>query len=174
LAPPSSTTTGVVTVKADQRSPPPGDTTHAHTASHGCGAQRADGGARVPDECGVVPQWNADDTGVSGAGGLISITATTVTVSGTLHANGGGEVQLQACTLTLEPSGQVLATGLGGFTLFQASGPMEIDGTLVAESTNTLDYLDPAHLPVVNSVSISPDADIVETILPCPRCAPGR
>jgi hypothetical protein len=117
---------------------------------------------------------NADDTGVSGAGGLISITATTITVSGTLHANGGGEVHLQACTLTLEPSGQVLATGPGGFTLFQASGPMEIDGTLVAESTNTLDYLDPAHLPVVNSVSISPDADIVENDPPVSPLCPGQ
>ena len=117
---------------------------------------------------------NADDTGLPGAGGLISFTVPTLTVTGTLHANGGGAVTLQACSLTLEPAGQVLATGLGGFTLLQASGPMEIDGTLVAGSTNTLDYLDPAHLPVVNSASISPDPDVVENAPPVSPLCPGQ
>ena len=117
---------------------------------------------------------NADDTGSAGSGGLISFTAPTVTVAGTLHANGGGEVNLQACSLTLEPSGQLLATGSGGFTQLQAGGPMEIDGTLVADGTNTLDYLDPAAPSVVNAVSISPDADIVENVLPVQALCPGQ
>jgi len=117
---------------------------------------------------------NADTAGDPGTGGLISLTAATVSVNGTLHANGGGEVALQACNLTLEPAGQVLATGAGGFTLLQASGPMKVDGTLTAGSSNTLDFLDPAHLPVVNSTSVSPDADVVLNEPPVLPLCPGQ
>ena len=104
---------------------------------------------------------NADTRGTTG-GGFIQLMAATVTVGGTLHANGGGgEVNLQACTLTLSATGQAVATGPNGFTLLQASGPMEIDGALTATSTNTLDYLDPAQPPVVRSSNIVPPAVIV-------------
>jgi hypothetical protein len=117
---------------------------------------------------------NADNAGNPDAAGLISLTAATVSVSGTLHANGGGEVDLQACNLTLEPSGEVLATGSGGFTLLQASGPMEVDGTLTAGTSNTLDYLDPTNPPVVTSTSISPDPDVVENDPLVPPLCPGQ
>ena len=112
---------------------------------------------------------NADDTGVSGAGGLISLTAPTLTVTGTLHANGGGAVTLQACSLTLEPAGQVLATGLGGFTLLQASGPMEIDGTLVPQHEHAR-LPGPGHRLSARSPS-RPIPMSSRTFLRCRRCA---
>jgi len=118
---------------------------------------------------------NADSNGTLVGGGLIMLTAETLTVGGTVHANGGGgEVNLQACNLTLSAGGQTVATGPNGFNLLQASGPMEIDGTMTAAAANTLDYLDPAHLPVVHSSSISPAAVIVADNPPVLPLCPGQ
>jgi hypothetical protein len=129
----------------------------------------ADAGATVPGEI------NADSNGTTLGGGFIQLTAGTLGVGGKVHANGGGgEVNFQACTLTLSASGQALATGPNGFNLLQASGPMEVDGTLTATSANTLDYLDPSHLPVVHSNHISPTAVIVHDNPPVPPLCPGQ
>ena len=129
----------------------------------------ADAVATVPGEI------NADSNGTPVGGGLIILTAETLTVGGKVHANGGGgEVNLQACNLTLSAGGQTLATGPNGFNLLQASGPMEIDGTMTAAQVNTLDYLDPAHLPVVHSSSISPAAMVVTDNPPVPPLCPGQ
>src|SRR5262249_9242836 len=112
------------------------------------------------DTAMVSAEINADSNTPVG-GGFIQLTADTLTVGGKLHANGGGgEVNLQACALTLGPTGQTLATGPNGFNLLQASGPMEVQGTMTATVANTLDYLDPAHLPVVQSSHVSPAAVI--------------
>src|SRR4029077_6948595 len=108
-------------------------------------------------------------------GGFIQVTADTLTVGGKLHANGGGgEVNLQACSLMLGPTGQTLATGPNGFNLLQASGPMEVQGTMTATVANTLDYLDPAHLPVVQSSHVSPPPVIVEDNPAVPLLCPGQ
>jgi hypothetical protein len=128
------------------------------------------------DDVATVPgEINADSNGTTVGGGLISPAAETPTVGGKLHADGGGgEVNLQACDLTLSAGGQTLATGPNGFNLLQASGPMEVDGTMTATQANTLDYLDPAHLPVVHSSSISPAAVIVKDNPPAPPLCPGQ
>jgi hypothetical protein len=129
----------------------------------------ADAVATVPGEI------NADSNGTTLGGGFIQLTAGTLGVGGKVHANGGGgEVNFQACTLTLSASGQALATGPNGFNLLQASGPMEVDGTLTATSSNTLDYLDPAHLPVVHLTHISPTAVIVQDNPLVPPLCPGQ
>ena len=129
----------------------------------------ADAMATVPGEI------NADSNGTTVGGGLVMLTAETLTVGGKVHANGGGgEVNLQACNLTLSPSGQTVATGPNGFNLLQASGPMEIDGTMTATQANTLDYLDPAHLPAVHSSSISPAAVVVPDNPAVPPLCPGQ
>jgi hypothetical protein len=129
----------------------------------------ADAVATVPGEI------NADSNGTTVGGGLVMLTAETLTVGGKVHANGGGgEVNLQACNLTLSASGQTVATGPNGFNLLQASGPMEIDGTMTATQANTLDYLDPAHLPVVHSSSISPAAVVVADNPLVPPLCPGQ
>jgi hypothetical protein len=121
-------------------------------------------------ETAVAPgEIIADSNGTTAGGGMIQLTAATLKVGGTLHANGGGgEVNLQACSLTLTATGQAGATGPNGFNLLQASGPMEIDGTLTATTANTLDYLDPAEPPVVHSNSIVPPAVIVLNTPPVP------
>jgi len=128
------------------------------------------------DDVATVPgEINADSNGTTAGGGLIVLTAETLTVGGKVHANGGGgEVNLQACSLTLSASGQTVATGPNGFNLLQASGPMEIDGAMTAAQANTLDYLDPAHLPVVHSSSISPAAVVVADNPPVSPLCPGQ
>jgi hypothetical protein len=129
----------------------------------------ADAVATVPGEI------NADSNGTPLGGGFIMLTAETLTVGGKVHADGGGgEVNLQACDLTLSAGGQTLATGPNGFNLLQASGPMEIDGTMTAAQANTLDYLDPAHLPVLHSSTISPAAVVVKDNPPVPPLCPGQ
>jgi hypothetical protein len=126
------------------------------------------------DTAMVSAEINADSNTPVG-GGFIQLTADTLTVGGKLHANGGGgEVNLQACALTLGPTGQTLATGPNGFNLLQASGPMEVQGTMTATVANTLDYLDPAHLPVVQSSHVSPAAVIVDDNPPVPLLCPGQ
>jgi hypothetical protein len=123
----------------------------------------------------VAGEINADSNGTTLGGGFVMLTAGTLGVGGKVHANGGGgEVNLQACSLTLNASGQALATGPNGFNLLQASGPMEVDGTLTATTSNTLDYLDPAHLPVVHSNRISPTAVIVHDNPLVPPLCPGQ
>jgi len=95
------------------------------------------------------------------AGGSIDIVDQTSTVDGFVHANGGGgSVNLQACSLAVSAAAKIQADGTGT-NLLQASGPMQILGTLRAR-TNTLDYLDPANTPSTAGASITPAATIVQ------------
>jgi hypothetical protein len=127
------------------------------------------------DTAMVAGEINADSNGTQLGGGSIQLLADTLTVGGKLHASGGGgEVNLQACSLTLAATGQTVATGPNGFNLLQASGPMEIEGTMTATVANTLDYLDPAHLPVVQSSNVSPPAVIVDDNPAVPPLCPGQ
>jgi hypothetical protein len=128
------------------------------------------------DDTAIAPGViNADSNATPVGGGLIQLVADILTVGGKLHANGGGgEVNLQACALTLGATGQAVTMGTNGFNLLQASGPMEVDGTMTAALANTLDYLDPAHLPVVNSHSVSPPATIVDDNPPVTPLCPGQ
>ncbi len=142
-------------------------------SSDSCG-----GGAVIlnaDDTANVSGEINADSNGTSDGGGLIQLVADSLTVGGKLHANGGGgEVNLQGCALTLASTGQTATMGQNGFNLLQASGPMEVDGTMTAATSNTLDYLDPAHLPVVHSGSVSPPAVIIDDKPPVTPLCPGQ
>jgi hypothetical protein len=128
------------------------------------------------DEAATVSgEINADSNGTTRGGGFIAMTADLLTVRGMLHANGGGgEINLRGCDLTLAVTGQAHATGPNGFTLLQASGAMEIDGSLIATSANTLDYLAPAQPPIVRSSNIAPPAMIVQNIPPVPLLCPAQ
>src|SRR5262249_61577711 len=73
------------------------------------------------DATAIVPgEINADSNGTPTGGGLIQLVAQTLTVGGKLHANGGGgEVNLQACALTLGATGQTVTLGQNGINLLQ-------------------------------------------------------
>jgi hypothetical protein len=118
-----------------------------------------------PGGAATVPagtEINADSApGTTAGGGIIQLVDETITVDGFLHANGGGgEVNPQACNLMVHASGHLQADG-NGTNLLQASGPMQVAGTLGA-GANTLDYFDPGNLPVTTGATITPAPTIVQ------------
>jgi cysteine-rich repeat protein len=103
--------------------------------------------------------------------GTISASAATLTASGRVHANGtgnlaaAGEVQLQACDLTV-PAGAVVQSNAteGGMNLLQASGQMTIGGSLTSRpgGANRLEYRDPLKLPrILSGATVNPTPTVV-------------
>jgi cysteine-rich repeat protein len=139
------------------------------TTGGGTATLFATGAATLPAEL------NADGTGASTVAGVVSIEAGTLLVSGAVHASGpsngsGGFVNLQACGLTVAPSGQVLARGADGQTLLQASGLATVAGALTSgpPGLNEIQYRDPA-LPPVLTGTITPAA-VLEPTPDLPPC----
>jgi hypothetical protein len=115
---------------------------------------------------------DSDPATPANLGASIQLVDATIIDDANVHANGGGVINFQACTLTINADAQVQAQSSGA-NLLQASGPMQVSGTLLA-STNTLDYFDPANPPNITGASITPAAMVALDQVDFPPLCPGQ
>jgi cysteine-rich repeat protein len=148
------------------------------------GAVEANGGfcggdvmVEARGDASVTNEMNVDGGEVAGT---IAVSAAALTVSGRVHGNGtgnfgqGGDIQLQACDLTV-PAGAVVQSNApeAGLNLLQASGQMTIGGALTSRpgGANRLEYRDPLKLPrILGTATVNPTPVVLANPL-LPVCA---
>ena len=110
---------------------------------------------------------------LDGEGGSVTLLGEQLLVTsvGFIHTTAGqGAFSLSGCTITVASGGKLQATGTRATTTIQASGQLQIAGTVTSGGTNRFEY---RTVPPVLSGGVSPAAQVVQNAaLPPCRVAP--
>ena len=158
---------GPLTIKA-----PGGSTLRNVTGRGGLGAGsvevHADGLVSV---LGLIDADGAPSLFPSATVAIVSTAG--VSVSGRIHTDGlpgqaGGVLAVQGCSVTLTPTAQLTATGVGGATELRAAGLLNVAGTLTAGAANRLYYREASQPPMVTG-TLTPAATVIldPSLPPC-------